>query len=74
MFIDRRRVDITSLPLLASSKRVKARDGFEDEEGGDFWGEVSGEEVDWVLSGDEVGSDEVGLGNQLGVTKRPSKG
>ena len=37
-------------------------------------GEVSGEEVDWVLSGDEVVSDEVGLGNQLGVTKRPSKG
>ena len=45
-----------------------------DEEDGDFWGEVSGEEVVWVLSGDEVGSDEVGLGNQLGVTKRPSKG
>ena len=74
MFIDKRRVVITSLPLLASSKRVRARDGLEDEEGGDFWGEVSEEEVDWVLSGDEVGSDEVGLGNQLGVTKRPSKG
>ena len=27
MFMDRRRVDITSLPLLASSKRVRARDG-----------------------------------------------
>ena len=66
-------MDITSLPLLASSKRVRDRDGFEDE-GGEFWGEVSGEEVDWVLSGEEVGSDEVGLGNQLGVTKRPSKG
>ena len=53
---------------------MRARDGLEDEEGGDCWGEVSGEEVDWVLSGDEVGSDEVGLGNQLEVTKRPSKG
>ena len=27
MFIDMCRVDITSLPLLASSKRVRARDG-----------------------------------------------
>ena len=52
---------------------MSARDGV-DEEDGDFWGEVSGEEGVWVLSGDEVGSDEVGLGNQLGVTKRPSKG
>ena len=69
----RRRVVITFLPLLSSSTRVSARDGV-DEEDGDFWGEVSGEGVDWVLSGDEVGSDEVGLGNQLGVTKRPSKG
>ena len=67
MFMDRRRVDITSLPLLASSKRVRARDGVDEEEGGVFWGEVSGEEVGWVISGDEVVS-----GNQLGVTKRPS--
>ena len=47
----------------------------DEEEGGGsgpnfFLGGVeSGEEVVWVLSGDEVGSDEVGLGNQLGVTK-----
>ena len=46
VFMDRRRVDITSLPLLASSKRVRAReDVVEGEEGGGFWGEVSGEEV-----------------------------
>ena len=30
-FIDRRRVDIISLPLLASSKRVRARDGVDEE-------------------------------------------
>ena len=74
MAIFRRRVDIAFLPLLSSSIRVSARDGVDEEEDGDFWGEISGEEVVWVLSGDEVGSDEVGLGNQLGVTKRPSKG
>ena len=67
VFMDRRRVDITSLPILASSKRVRARDGVDEEEGGGFWGEVSGEEVGWVISRDEVVS-----GNQLGVTKRPS--
>ena len=71
--IDRRRADIAFLPLLSSSTRESARDGV-DEEDGDFWGEVSGEEEVGLLSGDEVGSDEVGLGNQSGVTKRPSKG
>ena len=30
MFIDKRRVDITSLPLLASSKRVRAREEAEE--------------------------------------------
>ena len=43
---------------------MRARDGVEEEEGG-FWGEVSGEEVGWVISGDEVVS-----GNQVGLTKR----
>ena len=72
MFMARRRADRVSLPLLSSSTRESARDGLDEVDGGE--GEVSGEEVDWVLSGDEVGSDEVGLGNQLGVTKRTSKG
>ena len=53
---------------------MSARDGVDEEEGGGsgpnfFGGEVSGEEVGKVVSG-ELG----GLGNQVGSTKRPSKG
>ena len=74
MFMVRRSVDITFLPLLSSSTRVSTKDGVDEEKGGGsgpngFWGEDSGEEVERVVSGDEAG-----LGNQLGVTKRPSKG
>ena len=73
VFIDKRRAVIASLPLLASSKRVRAReDGVVGEEGGGsgpkrFGGEDSEEEVGKVVSGDEAVS-----GNQLDVTKRPS--
>ena len=54
---------------------MSARDGVDEEEGGGsgpnlfLGGEDSGEEVGKVCSGEEAG-----LGNQLGVTKRPSKG
>ena len=71
VFMDRRRADIASLPLLASSKRVRAReDGVVGEEGGGsgpkrFGGEDSGEEVGKVVSGDEAVS-----GNQEAFTKR----
>ena len=64
---------IASLPLLASSKRVRAReDGVCEEEGGGsepnrFGGEGSGEDVGKVVSGD-LG----GLGNQVGSVNRPS--
>ena len=74
VFIDRRRAVIASLPLLASSKRVRARDWVDEEGGGSgpnlFGGEGSGEDVvARVVSGDLAG-----LGNQVGSTNRPSKG
>ena len=71
VFIDRRRADIASLPLLASSKRVRAReDEVVGEEGGGsgpylFGGEDSGEETGKVVSGDEAVS-----GNQEGFKKK----
>ena len=75
VFMDRRRAVIASLPLLASSKRVRAReDGVVGEVGGGsgpkgFWGKDSGEDGGKVVSG-EAG----GLGNHLGLTNNPSKG
>ena len=68
----KRRADITFLPLLSSSTRVSAKDGVDEEEGGGsgpkgFWGVVSGEEEEKVVSGDETVS-----GNQVGLTNRSS--
>ena len=63
-----------SLPLLASSRRARAREeGLGEVEGGGsgpnvLGGEVSGEE------GGEFSGEGVGLGNQEGSVKRPSKG
>ena len=68
-----RRANTAFLPLLSSSTRARAReDGVDEEEGGGsgpnlFGGEVSGEDVGKVVSGEEAVS-----GNQLDVTKRPS--
>ena len=72
MFMVRRSVDITFLPLLSSSTRVSTRDGVDEEKGGGsgpngFWGVDSGEEEEKVVSGDEAVS-----GNQVGFTKRSS--
>ena len=71
-----RRANTASLPLLASSTRARAReDAVGEGEGGGsgqnlFGGEGSGEDVvDKVVSGELAG-----LGNQVGLTNRPSKG
>ena len=74
MFKCRRSADSISLPLLSSSTRERARDGADEVEGGGSGpdgveGEVSGEEIGRLGSGDEAVS-----GNQLGFTKSPSKG
>ena len=73
---------------MASSIRVRAReDGLGEEEGGGsgpnvLGGEVSGEDVGVVFSGEEVGlGEEGGLGKssvfhwkKVGLVNRPSKG
>ena len=77
-----------SLPLLASSRRARAREEGLGEvvDGGSgpigLGGELSGEDVGEVFSGEEVGlGEEGGLGKRAvflskkeGLVKRPSKG
>ena len=83
-----RRAVAASLPLLSSSMRARVReDGLGEEEGGGsgpnvLGGEVSGEDVGVVFSGEVMGlGEEGGLGKRavflwkkVGLVNRPSKG